>query len=149
MLNTYTTANQEVPRVDHDAQGNFVAVWASKDQDGSGFGVFARALDSTGVSDVGAFDMVGNLREWVADWVPASTVLPSSGCPEWGGFSDDLMCLTGATTTATGPGAPIRGGGFGSGVFAGPFSVDGGFQPSFASSGAPGNSFGFRCARRL
>src|SRR5207245_9976635 len=59
------------------------------------------------VSAWGANDMVGNLDEWVADWVPAS----SSG-PGWGSFSDDFMALSGASTTAQGPGALSRGGGF-------------------------------------
>lgn len=88
------------------------------------------------VSDVGAYDMVGNLWEWVADWVPASTA-----CPGWGAFSDDLMCLSGASTTVTGPGALIRGG-WSAGAAAGVFAVYGSYGPS--------NSFddvGFRCAR--
>jgi Sulfatase-modifying factor enzyme 1 len=45
------------------------------------------------VSDVGAFDMVGNVWEWVAEWVPISTA-----CPGWlldgvGFKSDDTNCL--------------------------------------------------------
>src|SRR5262249_6245537 len=55
---------------------------------------------SSCVSARGAFDMVGNLAEWVADWVPAST-----NCPGWAGFSNDDMCLAGASTTSTAPGA--------------------------------------------
>src|SRR5262249_58831594 len=38
---------------------------------------------SSCVSARGAFDMVGNVAEWVADWVPAST-----NCPGWASFSD-------------------------------------------------------------
>ena len=81
------------------------------------------AVTSTGsrsscVSARGAFDMVGNLYEQVADWVPRST-----GCPGWGGFSDDVMCLAGASTTAIGPGALGRGGNFLDGTDAGVFSV--------------------------
>jgi hypothetical protein len=107
----------------------------------------ASSLQPTGspgcVSDSGAFDMVGNLVEWVADWVPKSTA-----CSGWGGFSDDFMCLAGASTTASGafpgPGALIRGGDFGSGVIAGAFAVHGGFSPS-----DPGlfGTVGFRAAR--
>src|SRR4029453_15087663 len=52
------------------------------------------------VSTRGAFDMVGNVAEWVADWVPNST-----NCVGWGNFSNDDMCLAGASTTATAPGA--------------------------------------------
>ena len=46
------------------------------------------------VSDVGTFDMVGNLFEWVADWVPLSTNCPAS---LFGSF--DQNCLAGASTT--------------------------------------------------
>jgi hypothetical protein len=48
---------------------------------------------SSCVSARGAFDMVGNLAEWVADWVPHL-----DDCPDWPfGLTDhDLMCLSGA-----------------------------------------------------
>jgi hypothetical protein len=92
------------------------------------------------ISDWGVNDMVGNLWEWVADWVPVSTA-----CPGWsvGSFSsDDTMCLAGASTVQTGPGALIRGGFFNSGTDAGPFAVSGFFRPSISES-----VFGFRGAR--
>lgn len=85
----------------------------------------------------GAFDMVGNLAEWVADWVPLSTV-----CPGWGTFSDDFMCLSGASTTGKGPGALVRGGFFVGGPIAGPLTVFGTVSPSRSQ-----DIFGFRCAR--
>jgi formylglycine-generating enzyme required for sulfatase activity len=93
---------------------------------------------SSCVSARGAFDMVGNVYEWVADWVPRSTL----GCPQWASFSDDEMCLTGASATANGPGALLRGGTFEHGTLAGPLTVQGEFEPSRAV-----DSFGFRCAR--
>jgi hypothetical protein len=93
------------------------------------------------VSDWGAYDMVGNLREWVADWVPASAT-----CTSWGSVntfaSDDQMCLVGSSTTATGPGALIRGGSYGDDTDAGSFAVNGLNQPSLS-----GNNVGFRGAR--
>ena len=89
------------------------------------------------VSADGAFDMVGNRWEWMADWVPLSTA-----CPGWGGFSNDLMCLSGASMTATAPGALLRGGSFASGTDAGPLSVSGLSGPSETF-----NDGGFRCAR--
>lgn len=72
------------------------------------------------VSARGAADMVGNLAEWVADWVPAPLA-----CNGWASFSDDSMCLAGANTGATSPGAMVRGGAFAvlGGPGAGPFSL--------------------------
>jgi hypothetical protein len=70
------------------------------------------------VSDAGAFDMVGNLSEWVADWVPRSTACPPSL------FGSDVNCLGGASTTA-GPSALVRGGSFLDDTGAGVFFVDG------------------------
>jgi hypothetical protein len=89
------------------------------------------------VSARGAFDMVGNLEEWAADWVPLSTE-----CSDWGAFSDDLMCLAGASTAAGGPGAILRGGDFRTGSAAGPLAVVGSGGPSSARG-----FIGFRCAR--
>jgi formylglycine-generating enzyme required for sulfatase activity len=92
------------------------------------------------VSARGAFDLVGNLYEWVADWLPRST-----GCGTWsGGVSPtgDDQCLAGAATTGE-PGALLRGGFFlDGGAPAGPLSADGSLGPSFASA-----DVGFRCAR--
>jgi formylglycine-generating enzyme required for sulfatase activity len=92
---------------------------------------------SSCVSARGVSDMVGNLDEWVADWVPLST-----GCSSWGGFSDDFMCLAGASTSGGGPGALLRGGDFRNRSSAGPLAV--------VASGGPFSSrvfIGFRCAR--
>ena len=90
------------------------------------------------VSARGAFDMVGNLAEWVADWVPQSTM-----CPGWASFSNDDMCLAGASTTQNSPGALVRGGAFASlgGPHAGPLAVRD-FPPFRMTS-----FIGFRCAR--
>jgi formylglycine-generating enzyme required for sulfatase activity len=96
------------------------------------------------VSAFGAYDMVGNLYERVAEWVPLATA-----CPGWGGFSNDVMCLAGANTTS-GPGALHRGGFFSDASFAGPFSVRGDFPPSDSGvSPFYGGVVGFRCARTV
>jgi hypothetical protein len=88
------------------------------------------------VSARGAFDMVGNLGEWVAEWVPAT-----STCPGWASFSDDQMCLSGANATSNFPGVLVRGGWWFSAQAAGPLAVA--ERPPFTT-----NSFiGFRCAR--
>ncbi|MGH7895583.1 MAG: formylglycine-generating enzyme family protein [Candidatus Binatia bacterium] len=90
------------------------------------------------VSAAGAFDMVGNLAEWVADWVPIPTM-----CPGWASFSNDQMCLAGASTTSNSPGALVRGGASVSigGPAAGPLAIKV-FAPFHST-----NFVGFRCAR--
>ena len=110
----------------------------------SGVLVSATGSRSRCVSARGAFDMVGNLWEWVADWVPRSTT-----CGTWSGGvspSGDDQCLAGADTTGE-PGALLRGGDFGIfgfGVDAGPLAVFGFVEPSAPSFSV---AFGFRCAR--
>ena len=107
---------------------------------GSGSPV-ATGSRSSCVSDWGAYDMVGNLNEWVADWVPSS-----NSCPGWGAFgnfsSDDTMCLSGASTTVRAPGALVRGNDFGGHMSSGPFTVYG-FNPPSSSN----QYVGFRGAR--
>jgi formylglycine-generating enzyme required for sulfatase activity len=89
------------------------------------------------VSRWGAFDMVGNVWEWVEDWVPLSTTCDN----ELFNGTGDLNCLVGASTTV-GPGALLRGGFFDLGANAGVFAVSGFSRPSNADL-----SIGFRCAR--
>jgi formylglycine-generating enzyme required for sulfatase activity len=103
----------------------------------AGPGVAHTGTRSGCVSARGAFDMVGNLEEWVADWVPRSTE-----CSGWASFSDDAMCLSGASTAGSGPGALTRGGSLVSGTAAGPLAVSGGKLPGFATG-----LIGFRCVR--
>jgi hypothetical protein len=45
-VNTYTTSSQFFPAVASDSSGNFVVVWNSFDQDGSGHGVFGRRFSA-------------------------------------------------------------------------------------------------------
>lgn len=92
---------------------------------------------SSCVSRFGAFDMVGNLFEWVADWVPKT-----SGACGTAIFDEDLDCLSGNTPLA-GSSALIRGGGFSDGASAGVFAVASG-SPSGVGSSSGG---GFRAAR--
>jgi hypothetical protein len=79
------------------------------------------------VSDAGAFDLVGNVSEWVDAWVPRSTASPG-----WGS-TNDFMGLAGAAT-ADGPGALFRGGSFGDTSAAGPLFVDAGTSPDVSLS---------------
>ena len=48
-VNSHTTSAQWVPGVASDANGNFVVVWASDGQDGSGHGVFGQRFGASGV----------------------------------------------------------------------------------------------------
>ena len=47
-VNTYTLGNQGYPAVATRADGGFVVAWRSSQQDGDGYGVFARRFDSSG-----------------------------------------------------------------------------------------------------
>ena len=97
------------------------------------------------VSDVGAFDMVGNLYELVADWGDkANSCGPPT--PTWSAtFGSDQSCVGGPGAPYSNfPGTSSRGGSFftpGSG--AGVFAVAAGGTPDEFGSG----TFGFRCAR--
>jgi Matrixin len=54
-VNTTTTGDQEYPSVAMSPGGNFVVVWASANQDGSGWGVFGQQYSSLGVAIGGEF----------------------------------------------------------------------------------------------
>jgi len=103
----------------------------------SGEGVALTGSRASCVSARGAFDMVGNVQEMVAEWVAAPTF-----CPGWASFSDDEMCLAGASTTTPSPAVLRRGGWFASGTHAGPFAIAA-FPPFRSNAGF----VGFRCAR--
>ena len=69
------------------------------------------------VSDVGAFDMVGNVWEWVADWGDLA-----NGCTTWSAsFGSDFGCVGGPGRgwAATCLGALVRGGAWFDGTAAG------------------------------
>ncbi len=104
-------------------------------------------------SSRGAFDMVGNVEEWVADWKTFSAyhgsntpcgpdALFACGCPGWGSFSKDIMCASGASDTAKGPGSLTLGGRFYDKGTAGAFAIYEGNFP-YADQG----TIGFRCGR--
>jgi hypothetical protein len=79
------------------------------------------------------------VRRCSADAVPAAT-----DCPGWASFSDDDMCLVGASTTRNSPGALVRGGAFASidDPSAGPLAIRAGFAPFHSTA-----FIGFRYAR--
>jgi formylglycine-generating enzyme required for sulfatase activity len=104
---------------------------------------------SSCVSNWGIFDMVGNLWEWVADWINGSTVpfTPANGLAG-ASYGNDLIVgpnpavLQGTGGGANFPAALIRGGDFndGSPGFAGVFAINSLLAPSFSNL-----DVGFRC----
>lgn len=106
-------------------------------------GSFGMTGTSGCVSNAGAFDMVGNVWEWVADWIPLSVACVPSLFE-----TGDENCLGGASGTF-GPSALVRGGtsiitgpgSGGSGTGAGVFAVKG------ILISETDVSFGFRAAR--
>lgn len=102
------------------------------------------------VSDVGAFDMVGNVIEFVADWGPLATTGAT-----WDvfipGFGNDVSNMGGPPNgTIYGlPGTTLRGGSFaiGSGGFgelAGVYAID---QNGAPNSIGDATAAGFRCVK--
>src|SRR4030095_12558986 len=79
------------------------------------------------VSGTGVFDMVGNIGEWVADWVPQST---NCGTALFG--TDDTNCFVGASALA-GPAALWRGGAWNYNAGAGVFHINGTYGLSTAA----------------
>jgi formylglycine-generating enzyme required for sulfatase activity len=89
------------------------------------------------VSRWGAFDMVGNVSEWVADWDEGT-----GGCTTW--LFGDGACVGSSEGDPPNriPSGFVRGGHWGDETFAGPFAIDGG-HPLLGTDGG----VGFRGAR--
>ena len=92
----------------------------------------------------GAFDMIGNVDEWVGDWADRSV-----SCTNWpASLGNDLSCVGGPgdpggqSGTLSFPGAFLRGGSSLDGTGAGVFAINSGGDPSQRS-----DVIGFRCAR--
>jgi hypothetical protein len=77
-VNTYITNDQRYPSVTATPAGEFVIVWQSKNQDGSGYGVFARRFSDSGAPLGSDFQ--------VNTYTSAGQVFPSVGSDDDGDF---------------------------------------------------------------
>jgi formylglycine-generating enzyme required for sulfatase activity len=91
------------------------------------------------VSATGAFDMVGNLEEWVAEWVPRANA--SGEWSPWASPTGDEQAFAGAATDDE-PGGLLRGSFSNRQEDVGPMAINASSPPS---NDAGDN--GFRCAR--
>jgi hypothetical protein len=77
-VNTYTTSLQKFASVASDPDGNFVVVWNSFMQDGSGYGVFGQRFDSGGTKVGGEFK--------VSTYTPNDQWFPAVASDDVGNF---------------------------------------------------------------
>lgn len=76
-LNTYAINDQAFPQVAMDPKGDFVSVWTSLDQDGSGFGIFGRRYNADGTPGAAVESQINvTSKNW--QWNP-SVDMDSSG----------------------------------------------------------------------
>lgn len=75
-VNSFTTGNQTSCAVAMDADGDFVVVWASQDQDGSGYGIYAQRYNAVGTKVGGEFRVNTNT---IGDQVDPSVAMDSFG----------------------------------------------------------------------
>jgi len=108
-INTHTTADQKDAAAAFDGAGNFIVVWHSYDQDGSGEGIFARRFDaealplgpefqvnastaddqvhpSVAADALGNFVVVWDYRPSAGPWAPFGRRFDVSGAPLGGDF---------------------------------------------------------------
>ncbi len=103
---------------------------------------------SSCVSNWSVNDMVGNVFEWVADWMQGNTNpwAPSTGTAGTGYGADSMYGTNPAVAQGVNstnfPAALFRGGSWDYGTFAGVFALHASGGPSYSGSGV-----GFRCAR--
>jgi len=95
------------------------------------------------VSNAGAFDMVGNLREWVGDWMQSNSDSDGGADSSANYGGDSIFGIDEAfPQTDRMPAALLRGGNFSAGESSGVFALWALDAPSGSNV-----DFGFRCAR--
>ncbi len=80
-VNTFTAGSQSSPAVAMDAAGNFVAVWASSRQDGSGQGIYGRRYDASLQAWADATEFL------VTETVGGDQATPAVGIDDEGNFT--------------------------------------------------------------
>ena len=93
LVNTQTTGSQQTPTLAVLKSGGFVAGWASKDQDGSSWGIYAQRFLANGTPDGSEFRVNGATA--------GSQSSPAVAATADGGFT---VAWVGATTTGTSAG---------------------------------------------
>ena len=78
LVNTTTAGDQMNSQVAMDAQGNFVAVWQSQGQDGSGWGVYGQRFDASG-HPVGTTEFLVNNQLTTGNQQDASVAMNAQG----------------------------------------------------------------------
>jgi hypothetical protein len=152
-VNTYTTGEQRAPAVASTGDGGFVVVWHANDQDGSGYGVFARRYDGTGAAQGAEF--LVNSYTTVNQAVPAVGGTASGFVVVWtsdAGQDGSSLGIFGQRYDATGS---AQGGEFQINSFttaeqlfpAVAVAGDGGFLVAWQSGGPDGSGYGISAQR--
>ena len=145
-VNTYTADAQYQPQISTRADGSFVVVWSSSNQDGSGLGIYAQQFDASGVK-AGSEQLVSFVTQG-SQWKPTVLAFDNGGYvvswessgaqdgSDWGIFSriwdavkgfnaltvsgdatDNLIVQASADTIDGGAGADTMQGGTGATVY--------------------------------
>jgi hypothetical protein len=133
LVNTRTTGSQQTPTLAVLKSGGFVAGWASKDQDGSSWGVYAQRFLANGTPDGGEFRVNGATA--------GSQSSPAIAATADGGFT---VAWVGTATTGTSTGIWAQRYGATGSKIGGEFRVDttkGKFQSAPAITAASPTGF--------
>jgi hypothetical protein len=77
VLNTMALGNQHVPRIAPFQDSGWLAAWASFQQDGNGWGIFAQLFESTGVKK--GFEFQVNTESSQHQYAPGAAALEAGG----------------------------------------------------------------------
>jgi cyclophilin family peptidyl-prolyl cis-trans isomerase len=87
-INTTTASDQAMPDIVFDDDGNLIAVWASRNQDGSDWGIYAQRYNSAGVAQ--GTEFVVNSTTANSQMAPNVAIDPTGGfLVAWQSWSQD------------------------------------------------------------